>query len=42
MRGAYTVLVVEDESRMRELLTRAIQGWGFDPSGAKTGEEALR
>jgi DNA-binding NtrC family response regulator len=36
------VLIVEDETRMRELLVRAIQGWGFRAEGAKSGEEALR
>ena len=37
-----SVLVVEDEPRMRELLLRAITGWGFDAAGARSGEEALR
>ena len=36
------VLVVEDEPRMRELLTRAIGSWGFAISTAQSGEEALR
>jgi DNA-binding NtrC family response regulator len=36
------VLVVEDESRMRELLLRAISGWGFEVSAARNGEEAIR
>jgi DNA-binding NtrC family response regulator len=36
------VLVVEDESRMRELLHRAISGWGFEVSAARNGEEAIR
>ena len=42
MREAYTVLVVEDEARMRELLVRAITGWGFKASSARTGEESMR
>jgi DNA-binding NtrC family response regulator len=36
------VLIVEDEPRMRELLHRAVTGWGFDVSVARSGEEALR
>ena len=36
------VLIVEDEPRMRELLQRALSGWGFDVSAARSGEEALR
>jgi DNA-binding NtrC family response regulator len=36
------VLIVEDEPRMRELLTRAVTGWGFDTTAARSGEEALR
>ncbi len=36
------VLIVEDEPRMRELLNRAVGGWGFDVSVARSGEEALR
>lgn len=36
------VLVVEDEVRLRDLLVRALAGWGFDAGAAKTGEEALR
>lgn len=36
------VLVVEDEPRMRDLLTRAISSWGHAASAAATGEEALR
>jgi DNA-binding NtrC family response regulator len=33
------VLIVEDEPRMRELLLRAVGGWGFDASAARSGEE---
>jgi len=36
------VLVVEDESRMRELLLRALTGWGFEAVAARNGEEGLR
>src|SRR6476660_9702273 len=36
------VLVVEDESRMRELLQRVIGGWGFDVALARSAEEAWR
>jgi DNA-binding NtrC family response regulator len=36
------VLVVEDESRLRELLQRALVGWGFEAAVARSGEEALR
>jgi DNA-binding NtrC family response regulator len=36
------VLVVEDEPRMRELLQRALAGWGFEVAVARSGEEALR
>jgi DNA-binding NtrC family response regulator len=36
------VLIVEDEPRMRELLHRAVTGWGFDVTVARSGEEALR
>jgi DNA-binding NtrC family response regulator len=36
------VLIVEDEPRMRELLHRAIGGWGFDAAVARSGEEAVR
>ena len=36
------VLIVEDEPRMRELLLRAMTGWGFDAAAARSGEEALR
>jgi DNA-binding NtrC family response regulator len=36
------VLIVEDEPRMRELLLRAVGGWGFDAAAVRSGEEALR
>src|ERR1700712_5769730 len=37
-----TVLVVEDEPRLRDVLGDALRSWGFDPLPAKSGEEALR
>ena len=36
------VMVVEDETRMRELLERALKGWGFGVTVARSGEEGLR
>jgi DNA-binding NtrC family response regulator len=36
------VLIVEDETRLRELLHRAMTGWGFEVAAARSGEEALR
>jgi DNA-binding NtrC family response regulator len=36
------VLVVEDETRLRDLLHRALAGWGFETASAKSGEEATR
>jgi DNA-binding NtrC family response regulator len=36
------VLVVEDEPRLRELLQRAVSGWGFEATTARSGEEAIR
>jgi DNA-binding NtrC family response regulator len=36
------VLVVEDETRLRDLLLRAVTGWGFEAAAARSGEEALR
>jgi DNA-binding NtrC family response regulator len=36
------VLIVEDEPRLRELLQRAVAGWGFEAIPTRTGEEALR
>jgi DNA-binding NtrC family response regulator len=37
-----TVLVVEDEARMRELLHRVMTGWGFEVVAARSAEEAWR
>ncbi len=36
------VLVIEDELRLRDLLTNALNGWGFEVVSARSGEEALR
>jgi DNA-binding NtrC family response regulator len=36
------VLVVDDEGRLRDVLTRAIASWGFQVAAARSGEEALR
>lgn len=36
------ILIVEDEPRMRDLLTRAISSWGFTTSSTRTAEDALR
>lgn len=36
-----TVLVVEDEKRMRELLADVLPGMGFEPIAASTAEKAL-
>lgn len=36
------VLIVEDEGRLREMLTRAVREMGFNPTAAATGEAALR
>ncbi len=36
------VLVVEDEPRLRELLDRALVGWGFEVAAARSAEEAIR
>lgn len=36
-----TVLVVEDESRLRDMLMRALPDMGFDPMGAGSAEQAI-
>ena len=36
------VLVVDDEGRLRDVLTRAIESWGFHVTGARSGEEAWK
>jgi len=36
------VLIVEDELRLREMLTRAVQEMGFSPTAAPNAEAALR
>ena len=39
---ARQVLIVEDEVRLRDMLTRAVHEMGFRPIGASTAEAALR
>lgn len=39
---ARDVLIVEDEGRLREMLTRAVREMGFSPQPAATGEAALK
>ena len=39
---AMTLLVIEDETRLRELLVDIAPEMGFTATGARTGEEALR
>lgn len=36
------LLIIEDEPRLRDLLSEATRGWGFMPVVARSGEEALR
>jgi len=36
------VLIVDDEGRLRDVLTRAIGSWGFQVASARSGEEAMR
>ncbi len=36
------VLIVEDEPRLRDMLSRAIPDMGFQPVSAKTAEQAMR
>ena|SRR5687768_13319396 len=40
--SADRVLLVEDESRLREMLTRALREMGFHPTAAGSAEAALR
>lgn len=42
LRKSMSVLVVEDEKRLRELLVDAIPDMGFSATGARSGEEALQ
>jgi len=37
-----SVLVVDDEGRLRDVLTRAIASWGFQVCGARSAEEGLK
>ena len=36
------VLIVDDEGRLRDVLTRAIASWGFQVAGARSAEEAIK
>jgi two-component system response regulator RegA len=36
------VLIVDDEPRLRDVLSRAIGSWGFEVATARSGEEALK
>jgi DNA-binding NtrC family response regulator len=36
------VLIVDDEGRLRDVLTRAIASWGFQVASARSAEEGLR
>ncbi len=36
------ILITDDDLDLRELLTEAIKGWGYEVAIAKDGEEALR
>jgi DNA-binding NtrC family response regulator len=36
------VLIVDDEQRLREVLERAVAGWGFEVAGARSAELALK
>jgi PAS domain S-box-containing protein len=40
--GHGTVLVVDDDSQVREVITRILEGSGYTVIGARDGEEALR
>src|SRR2546428_7792250 len=40
--GPLRVLIVEDESRLRDMLVRAVTDMGFAASGAASAEAALR
>lgn len=37
-----SVLIVEDEPKLRDLIAEVLRGWGFATTAAKSGEEALR
>lgn len=40
--GPFRVLVVEDESRLRDMLVRAVNDMGFVATGVASGEAAIR
>jgi two-component system response regulator RegA len=37
-----SVLIIEDEPRLRDLLSEALRRWGLESTTARSGEEALR
>lgn len=37
-----SVLIIEDEPRLRDLYSEALRGWGLSSTTARSGEEALR
>ncbi|MBC7785612.1 MAG: DNA-binding response regulator [Burkholderiales bacterium] len=37
-----SVLIIEDEPRLREVLSEALRSWGMTSTTARSGEEALR
>lgn len=39
---APSVLIIEDEPRLRDLYSEALRGWGLASTAARSGEEALR
>lgn len=40
--NSFRILITDDDSDLRELLTEAVKNWGYAVSVAKDGEEALR
>jgi len=38
----FRILITDDDSDLRELLTEAVKNWGYEVSVSKDGEEALR
>jgi DNA-binding NtrC family response regulator len=37
-----SVLIIDDEPKLREILVQAVGSWGFETAGARSAEEALR
>jgi two-component system response regulator RegA len=40
--SAPSVLIIEDEPRLRDMLSEALRRWGLESTMARSGEEALR